>query len=453
MKILLISPASGHWRGISRRRLFNGKTFRFSMLSLLTVAELSPADAEIRIVDEQLEDIPEDDQFDVVGITAMTAAAPRAYEIAETFRVHSIPVVMGGFHATLNPDESLEHVDAVVVGCAYGAWERALDDIRNGSLKRVYYGDPEGSIPATLPRHLVDKSKYVTVNSTYATLGCRNGCRFCSISAFHKGEQHQRRVDDVVNEIAAFKERFFMFVDDNLTQDRDYVVELLERLRPFRKKWITQASIDVADDDELLELLRDAGCIGLFIGLETFNERALNSQDKGFNVPERYRSAVAKLHRFGMFVESGIIFGFDTDGPEVFRATLDMLDRIGIDAIQTSILTPLPGTPLFGDMQERIFDRDWEHYDYRHAVFVPQRMGTDQLQAGTDWVIRKYYSPWRILRRAVRWIAMPGSIRNIVYPLGLNLAYFGRVKAFAIRGYDPAAVHASSLRKLVMVVR
>ena len=224
-------------------------------------------------------------------------------------------------------------------------------------------------------------------------------------------------------------------------------------MRPLRKKWITQASIDVADDDELLELLRDAGCIGLFIGLETFNERALNAQDKGFNAPDQYRAAVAKLHRFGMFVESGIIFGFETDGPEVFRATLDMLDRIGIDAIQTSILTPLPGTPLFGDMQERIFDRDWEHYDYRHAVFVPQRMGTDQLQAGTDWVIRKYYSPWRILRRAVRWIAMPGSIRNIVYPLGLNLAYFGRVKAFAIRGYDPAAVHTSSLRKLVMAVR
>lgn len=468
MKILLISPASGHWRGISKKRLFNGKTFRFSMLSLLTVAELSPEDAEIRIVDEQIENIPENETFDLVGITAMTAAAPRAYEIAARFRERGIPVVMGGFHATLNPAEALQHVDAVVVGCAAGAWQRVLADLGNGKLsrpgqkerpdacgpeERIYYGDPEAPIPASLPRHLVDRDSYVTVNSTYATLGCTNACRFCSIAAFHKGQRHQRDIVDLVSEIGSFRERFFMFVDDNLTQDRGYVVELLERLRPLGKKWVTQASIDVADDEELLTLMRDAGCIGLFIGIETFNERALGAQDKGFNVPDRYRAAVARIHRHGMYVEAGMIFGFDTDEPGVFRATLEMLDRIGIDAIQASILTPLPGTRLFEDMRDRLLDTSWERYDYRHVVFEPRRMSAHELQAGADWLIRKYYSPWRILKRLPRWLATPGGLWNFVYPMALSLAYYGRVKRFGIEGSDPAYHTRGARSRLSLQIR
>jgi radical SAM superfamily enzyme YgiQ (UPF0313 family) len=453
MRVLLVSPASGHWRGISERRWFNGKTFRFSMLSLLTVAALSPDDAEIRIVDEQIEPIPDPTGIggagrggevtgewvpDVVGITAMTAAAPRAYEIAARFRERGVPVVMGGFHATLNPEDALRHVDAVVAGSAFDAWPAVLEDLRNGALQRIYRGNSNGGIPVTLPRYLVDRSGYVTANSTYATLGCKNSCKFCSIAAFHGGERHHRRVEEVVAEISSFEERFFMFVDDNLTQDREYVVELLEALRPLRKKWITQASIDVADDEVLLGLMHDAGCIGLFIGLETFNARALDAQDKGFNAPAKYATAVERIHRFGMFVEAGIVFGFDTDGPEVFRHTLDMLGQIGIDAIQASILTPLPGTPLFESMRSRLIDTEWENYDYRHVVFTPRRMTAEQLQAGADWVIRDFYSLRRILRRSLRWLRMPRGLSHFLYPLALNLAYYGRVKSFQIRGHDPA---------------
>jgi radical SAM superfamily enzyme YgiQ (UPF0313 family) len=457
MKILLISPASGPWRGISERRLFNGKTFRFSMLSLLTVAELSPDDAEVRIVDEQIEPIADLDEFadreltegglDVVGVTAMTAAAPRAYEIARCFRERGVPVVMGGFHATLNPEEALGYVDAVVAGSAFGAWPKVLDDLLAGGLGGIYHGNPRGEIPATLPRHLVDRSDYVTVNSTYATLGCKNSCKFCSIAAFHGGERHHRAVADVVREVSGFEERFFMFVDDNLTQDREYVVELLGGLRPLKKEWITQVSIEVAEDEALLGLMRDAGCIGLFIGLETFDDRALDAQDKGFNAPMKYAAAVDRVHRHGMFVEAGIVFGFDTDILDVFRATLAALDRIGIDAIQASILTPLPGTPLYDSMADRLVDTDWEHYDYRHAVFVPRRMNTEQLQAGADWVIRDFYSLRRILKRSLRWLLMPRGFRLFLYPLALNLAYYGRVKSFNIRGHDPAAATAPSRRR------
>lgn len=438
MKILLISPASGKWSRIGRKRVFNGRTFRFSMLSLLTVAKLCPEDARVRIVDEQLEEIPEGEQFDLVGITVMTATAPQAYAISQRFRKRAIPVVLGGFHPSLNTAEALEHADAVVVGCAFGAWERLVEDLKAGKLKSLYYGSAERANISPVRRELVRGEDYVTVNATYATMGCRNKCRFCSISAFYKATLHCRDVEGIVEEVASFKERFFVFVDDNFTQDRDFVCELLRRLRPLKKKWITQASIDVADDDELLRLLKEAGCVGVFIGLETFNEKNLADQSKTVNAPERYREVIRKIHSFGIFVESGVIFGFDSDDRTVFGRTVDMLEAIGIDAIQVSILTPLPGTGLYDDMRGRIVDKDWEHYDYRHVVFEPCRMSAAELQGGTDWVIRRFYSPVRIFKRLLRWLAVPGGLRNFIYPLVLNLGYFGRVKCFEIRGYNPA---------------
>lgn len=434
MNILLIAPATGDWRRTARRKAFNGKTFRFSMLSLLSVAALSPKGARITLVDEQVEEVPAG-PFDLVGITAMTAVAPRAYELCDRFRAQGIPVVMGGFHASLNPDEALRHADAVVVGPAYGAWERLCEDLTAGRLQRVYRGDPEPRIPVHLPRHLLRKDGYVTVSSTFATLGCRNRCRFCSIHPFHNGNRFQRPMADVVAEIAAMGQEFFLFVDDNLTQDRDYALSLFRALAPLGKRWATQASMNVADDPELLAPMRDAGCLGIFVGLETFNGEALDEQSKAFNLPARYREAVAAIHRHGMYVEAGVMVGFDSDDARVFRHTLWMLDDIGIDAIQLSIFTPLPGTEVFQSMRGRIFDTDWGHYDFRHAVFTPARMTATDLQAGADWTIRKFYSPWRILKRLSRWLAMG----HAVYPLGLNLAYLGRVLRFRIRGHDPAA--------------
>ncbi len=436
MNILLIAPASGPWQRIERHRTFNGKTFRFSMLSLLTVAALSPKDAKVTIVDEQVEDIPDDD-FDLVGITAMTALAPRAYELCAHFRSRGIPVVMGGFHATLNPDEALRHADAIVTGPATGAWERICDDVRHGRLQRRYEGDPNAPYPKTLPRHLLESSRYQSVNATLATMGCRNRCHFCSINAFHGGNRFSRPITDVVEEVRGFSKGLFVFVDDNLTQDRDYALELFRALAALKRRWVIQASIDIAEDTELLAAMKDGGCAGLFVGLETFNSEALSEQDKAFNRPERYRDAIRTLHRHGMFVEAGMIVGFDADGPNVFHDTLEMLNWAGIDVIQLAVLTPLPGTPLFDAMKDRIVDTNWEHYDYRHAVFTPKHMTTGELQGGADWLIRKFYAPSRILKRLYRWLTMPGGLRMFAYPLALNLAYYGRVRRFRIHGYDP----------------
>lgn len=436
MKILLIAPASGGWKQIAKRKFFNGKTFRFSMIPLLMVAKLSPEDAEVTLVDEQVEAIPFEDRYDLVGITCMTATAPRAFELCAHFKKRHIPVVLGGFFPTLNPDVALEHADAVVSGPAMEAWQRVCTDVRQRNLKKIYYGNPNAEIPVNLPRNLVRSEQY-RANAIYATMGCENKCKFCSISAFYKAHHYTRPIDEVVAEIESFKTKFFMFVDDNLTQNRDYVMELLDRLAPLKKRWVTQASIEITEDQELLEKLRKAGCIGIFIGLESFNAHTLNETEKGFNAPEKYRKAVKTLHRYGMFVQSGVIFGFDDDTVEVFRTTLDMLEHIGIDAIQTAILTPLPGTKLYEEMRHRITDTNYAHYDYRHVVFEPKRMSAEQLQAGADWVIRKYYSPWRIIKRTVRWLCTPG-LSHYACLFITNWAYYGRTVVFGIKGYNPA---------------
>ena len=438
MRILLIAPASGHWRGLGRRRLFNGRTFRFSMLSLLSVAALTPEGHTIRLVDEQLDEVPWDEPVDLVGITVMTATAPRAYELCRRFREHGVPVVVGGFHPTFNVEEALEHATAVVAGPAADAWPAAVEDAARGQLKPVYHGNPHAPVPQELPRHLLNPRGYVSLQTCYATLGCRNQCAFCSITAFYEGQRYQRDIGDIVRHLAGFGDRFFMFIDDNLTQDRDYALRLFRAIAPLKKLWATQASVEIADDPELLAAMTDAGCVGVFIGLESFSEHALCSQNKTIRPPGYYRDAVQTLHRHGMVVEAGLIFGFDGDGPDVFESTLAMLDDLGIDVMQASILTPLPGTPLFAEMRHRIVDLDWSHYDYKWAVFEPARMSRTDLMAGLEWINKRFYSPARILRRLARWLTMPRGLGRFHIPLLLNVAYWGRQFQFGVKGYNPA---------------
>ena len=438
MKILLIAPSSGYWKALGKKKFFNGKTFRFSMLSLLTVAALTPEEHELTLIDEQVDHIPENPDFDLVGITVMTAIAPRAYELCDYFRELKIPVVVGGFHPTFNIEEALNHADTVVAGPATGAWIELLEDFKKGVIKKIYHGNPTLPSPALLPKHLLDKRKYVTVNTMHATLGCRNECSFCSITAFYKGKRYQRPVEEVVEVLKSFKEKFFMFIDDNLTQDRDYIMELLTAMVPLKKKWVTQASIEIADDPELLKLMHDSGCMGVFAGLETFSESALCAQNKRIKRPQYYKDAVKKIHDYGIYVEAGLIFGFDNDGPEIFEDTLKILDDIGIDAIQASILTPLPGTTLFKEMKDSIVDYNWEHYDYKYAVYQPAQMSRKELRAGLEWINKRYYSLWPIFKRLVRWVLMPSGYRNFYAPLYLNVAYWGRQFQFKVKGFNPA---------------
>jgi len=410
------------------------------MLSLLSVAAECPEDAVIQIVDEQIEDIPWDADVDLVGITCMTALAPRAYEIAAHFRQRNIPVVLGGMHPTLCSREAIRHADAIVVGEAEGVWQEVLADVSHGRLHGIYRNQRPLSLVGLkeAPRHLLSDDRYATVNAVQATRGCPHGCDFCAVAAFSQRTQRHRPVEEVVAEVSQLSGRTFVFVDDNLTADREYAKKLFSALKPLRKRWVTQSTLAIADDPDMVRLMADAGCIGIFVGLETFSENNLESVNKTCHRVEQYREAVRLLHRHGIGVQAGIVFGFDGDDPTVFRRTLQVLDDLAIDMIQVSIFTPLPGTPRARLLAGRVFDRDWENYDFHHVVFEPAKMRPSDLQSGHDWVTRQFYRPWRIVRRLLRHLVRPRSMAALPYLAAVNAGYFGRVVRWRIRGSDPA---------------
>ena len=442
MKILLIAPASGRWKEIGKSRVFNGKTFRFSLLSLLSVAAETPPDIDIKIIDEQVDDIPWEEEFDLVGITCMTALANRAYEIAGEFRKRGIPVVLGGTHPSFCPDEALDHANGVVVGDAEGIWKKVIEDAKQGRVKGIYKNESPVELKGLKhpPRELLKLKNYGTIQSAQATRGCINGCDFCSIAAFHKQTMRFRPVKEVYDEVSAIPDNFFIFVDDNLTADRDYARELFKALTTLKKKWITQSTLTITEDEEFVRLAAEAGCIGLFVGLETFKSENLDSVNKTFNKVEQYRESIKLLHSYGIGVEAGIVFGFDNDTPDVFKNTLKTLDKLGVDVIQVSIFTPLPGTPRFKTMRNRIIDYNWSNYDFHNVVFTPEKMTMDELKAGHDWVTNRFYSPFRIMKRLFKHMMRPGGLKTVYYVAALNLAYLGRVLNWDIKGYDPSKI-------------
>ena len=448
MKLLLIAPASGKWRHVGRSRWFSGKTFRFSLLSLLSVAAETPKDVQVRLVDEQVEDIPWNESFDLVGITCMTALAPRAYEIADRFRVLGTPVVLGGMHPTFLPEEALLHADAVVVGEAEGIWEGVIADARAGRMHGIYQGGVDRGLAGLKhpPHHLLKGKHYATVHAVQATRGCPHQCAFCAVSAFNHGTQRQRPVDEVVQEVSEIPHRFFIFVDDNLTADREYAMSLFRALQPLNKLWVTQSTLGIARDKEMIVLAAKAGCVGLFVGLETFTEKNLTSVNKTCHQVEEYQHCVSELHRHGIGVEAGIVLGMGYDTPGTFEKTLEVLEQLQIDAIQVSVFTPVPGTPQYQTMQSKITDHDWAHYDFHHVVFQPEGLSAEALQAGHDWLTQEFYKPWRILRRLVRHMTRPRALSGLPFVASVNFAYLGRVLRWGIKGFNPAYVSAKALR-------
>lgn len=455
LKILLILPAGERVRvtpgnpAVPRRAML-----RFSVLPLMAVAALTPRGHEVRIVDENVEPLELGADCDLVGITFMTALAPRAYEIADHFRRRGIKVVAGGYHSTLCPEDAAPHFDAVVVGDAEGAWDRLLADFQRGEMKPVYRrtaglapesgGSPELLHTPEPRRELLSHTAryYATINAVQAGRGCRHNCRYCSVTVFHRRQYRQRPVADVVAELKRLPRRF-IFVDDNIIADRAYALELFAAMIPLRKRWVSQSSILVAEDPELLQQARAAGCCGLFIGIETADESNLASMNKQFNQTQRYAARLRNIRRAGIGVVGGMIVGMDNDGPGVFEQTLNFLIRANLDAVQLNILTPLPGTPLHEDMNraERITDRDWSHYDYRHVVFSPARMTAEQLQAGADWIYSQFYRLDRVLWRFARALFTVGCLPALLsLKLGLTYRYDNRREG--IVGWNPARIHA-----------
>jgi radical SAM superfamily enzyme YgiQ (UPF0313 family) len=258
------------------------------------------------------------------------------------------------------------------------------------------------------------------------------------VTVFHGRKYRRRPVADVIGELHSLP-RNFIFVDDNIIADREYALELFRAMTPLRKRWVSQCSLLVADDPELLQLMRAAGCCGLFIGIETASDENLAAMNKQFNHTGSYPERLRKIRGAGIGIVAGMIVGMDGDDTRVFEQTLRFLQATRLDAVQLNILTPLPGTPLYADMAQagRVTDRDWSHFDYHHVVFHPARMTAAELQAGADWLYAQFYRLDRILGRFACAVFTVGWLPALL-GLKLGLTYRYDNKREGIVGWNPA---------------
>ena len=444
MNILLVLPAVEPFRvRADGRRVPRRAMLRFSVLPLTMIAAATPRRHQVVICDENVQPLDLDADVDVVGIGFMTALAPRAFEIARRFRQRGVITVAGGYHPTLCPDQTAEHFDAVVLSEGEDTWPRVLRDIEAGTPQRIYRPDCAVNL-AALPTPRRDLTRavsrhYVTTSAVQTGRGCPHHCAYCSITAFHGGTYRARPVGQVVDELRTLPRRL-MFVDDNIIADPAHARALFEAMVPLRKRWVSQCSVRIADDPELLALAHRAGCRGLFIGIESISAESLKSVDKSFNDPQSYARRLAAIRRQGIGVQASIMVGFDHDGTDVFRRTLRVLQRARVDALQLNIVTPLPGTPLFDHMDRlnRVIDRDLSRYDFIHTVFRPAKMSPAQLQAGAEWLYRQFYRPDRVAWRCMRAVWRLGPLAALLI-LRLSLTYRADFRRRGFRGLDPAA--------------
>lgn len=456
--VMLILPAAKHLRVESNSKSVPRRNMlRFSVLPLTMVAALTQKEFDVVICDENVEAVDFDTEAAIVGISFMTALAPRAYELAAEFRRRGKIVAAGGYHPTLCQEEAAAHFDAVLVGDAEEIWPEFLADAERGTVKQFYRHDRPCSLEHTpSPRRDLtyrNRRQYVTVNAVQTGRGCAHGCKYCSITAFHRQTYRHRPLAQVMAELREIP-RDFIFVDDNIIADRDFAVSLFDAMIPLRKRWVSQCSLKLADDPELLELARRAGCRGLFIGIETLSARNLNVMNKDFNHSETYLKRIGAIRRRGIGVIAGIIVGMDDDNVNTFEEMLKFLDKAQVDAIQVNIMTPLPGTPLFDEFTAagRIVSTDWNDYDFRHVVIRPARMSRGELQDGADWLYHQFYRLDRILGRFCRSLFTLGPMPALLgMKLGLTYRYDNRREK--IIGRNPAQADKSTATRQAPVIR
>lgn len=427
MKIKLISPSLRGPRNL-------GRDFHFPQMALAILASLTPADIDISITDELVQPIDFDKKVDLVGITVSTKTAVRAYEIADEFRRRNIPVVLGGIHPNVAQPEAIQHADALVLGEAEGKWEQLLEDFKNGSLKRFYHSETMPSLEnCPIPRReLFQEDKYDTINLIQTSRGCPYACHFCSVSSLYGEGVRLRPVDDVIAEIKTLKGDEILFVDDNIFGRTRYAKQLLTRLIPLKKKWVGQAAVTVANNEEVLKHLQKSGCAGLFIGFETNSRDNLKEVGKIQNINNDYIESVKKLHDYGMAVLGSFIVGFDGDDKSCFEKLLEFVEKSKIDVVDVTVLTPYPATVLYKRMkaENRLIDNNWWlKYDASDVAYKPKRMTREELCQGWIMTLKELYRLWPSLKRWIGGLGRRSLFGNYI-SLKANLGF--RMNAYAL---------------------
>lgn len=431
MRIALISPKGPLYR--SRGGIFK-KSLRYQPLTLTTLAALAPSelDPEFVLYDEGTGDVPLDIEADIIGMTVITGSSMRAYELAGKFRSRGKPVVLGGPHVTLMPDEAQKHADAICVGYAEESWPQLLRDFKAGRMLRRYEQAADFELN-NLPfarRDLLDGRNYLTQAVFEATRACAHKCEFCVAPTAWGRKQFQKPVAHVVEDIRRVGRRKILFIDLNLISDVAYARDLFKALIPLRVRWFGLSTSLVGRDPALMDLMRESGCTGLLIGFESISRTGLGTIDKRFNDPQLYAELIGDLHRRGITIQGCFAFGNDEDTLDTFDATAEFVIKTRIDLPRFAILTPFPATPLHIRLERegRILTRDWEKYDGQHVVFAPKRMTPAELQSGHERAWRSVYR-WRAILPRLRQagtqlpLALAANVGYRFYAHNLNSHY------------------------------
>jgi len=409
-------------------------------LGLMVLAGLTPPEWEVSIVDENL-GVPDYEAMprpDLVGITSFTSQANRAYEVAGYFRRLGVPVVLGGIHATMRQDEALEHADSIVTGEAESVWSRVLEDARHGRLQSRYEGGRAELANIPLARHDLLAEGYA-FGAIQTTRGCPLNCSFCSVTAFNGAYYRQRPIQDVIREFRMIREKRVLVVDDNLIGTRpEHIARAKDLFRAMieadlRKEWIAQATINFADDEELMELAAKAGCGGVFIGFESLDPEKLLDLGRKFNLlkDRDFRASVRRIQRHRIVVVGSFIIGLDVDEPGIGKRIAEVADRYGIDNLNALFLTPLPGTRLWDKMKSEgcipldTFPEDWNYYTLTFPVARYKHLSLDDIIREMNTCNLTFYSMPRILRRV--WSSLWRRCKPVLSLVG-NLSYRNNIR-------------------------
>lgn len=398
MNILLISPT------VDNEKRTN-KGLMIPQLSLYILAGLTPPEHHITIIEEEIDQIDLEQQCDLVGISCMTANAPRAYELCLEFRKRGKTVVLGGVHPSILPGEALQYADCVVVGEAEGIWEKLINDFQNNNLKKKYH-DPKPDLGKYIPKDFsnIIKKRLFNCIPIMTTRGCPYNCDFCCVTNLFGKKIRHIPIENVVLDIKKSGGKLFMFLDDNIIGNPGYAKALFKAIKPLNIKWVGQASISLLiKDDELLKLAAESGCKVLFFGIESLSEDQQQTMRKAFNEIEKLESALKSIKKMGILIYASMIFGFDNDTKETFNETVRFLKKNNISTASFNILTPYPGTKTLEYLknENRLITKDWRYYDHSTVVFKPKNMKPYELQIGKNRAKKKFYSISSVLKRSL----------------------------------------------------
>ncbi len=380
--------------------------FPFPSLTLPLLASAFPKNYSVQIKDEKVSKVSGRERSDIVFITTLTSTAHRAYKLADTFMTRGIPVVIGGVHATVLPQEAQEHATAVVMGEAEDMVLRILSDFEKGGLAPLYQGSCFTDLAtASHPDlELLNWRHRFFLSPIQTSRGCPNDCNFCAVPRISGRKLRMKPLAEIEKELVflrRFRSRKLFVVDDNFTMNKERSLELMKLFHKFGFRWMTFSNLSVSDDDDYMRALANSGCVSLFIGFESLHYQKHLNKNSAYNTPEAMAQAVNRIHKHGIGIQGSFIFGFDSDTTEVFRETVSFIQNTGIELPNICILTPFPGTPLFDELEssDRIIHKDWSSYDMNHVVFRPENMSPEELQQGFAWSLKYLASPTSILSR------------------------------------------------------